>query len=31
LADFRTFAELAPSDPDGRKAVERVTKALRGR
>jgi len=24
------FAELAPSDPDGRKAVERVTKALRG-
>ncbi|HKS60414.1 MAG TPA: tetratricopeptide repeat protein [Xanthobacteraceae bacterium] len=31
LGDFRTFAELAPADPDGRRAVERVTKALRGR
>jgi len=31
LADFRTFSELTPSDPDGRKAVERVSKALSGR
>jgi tetratricopeptide (TPR) repeat protein len=31
LADFKKFSELAPSDPDGPKAVERVTKALRGR
>jgi tetratricopeptide (TPR) repeat protein len=31
LADFKKFSELAPSDPDGPKAVERVTKALSGR
>jgi hypothetical protein len=31
LADFKTFSELAPSDPDGPKAIERVTKALSGR
>jgi hypothetical protein len=31
LADFMKFSELAPSDPDGPKAVERVTKALSGR
>jgi len=31
LADFKTFTELAPSDPDGPKAIERVTKALSGR
>ena len=31
LADFRKFSELAPSDPDGPKAIERVTKALSGR
>jgi hypothetical protein len=30
LADFKKFSELAPSDPDGPKAVERVTKALSG-
>jgi tetratricopeptide (TPR) repeat protein len=31
LADFKKFSELAPSDPDGVEAVERVTKMLRGR
>jgi tetratricopeptide (TPR) repeat protein len=31
LSDFKKFSELAPSDPDGPKAVERVTKALSGR
>jgi tetratricopeptide (TPR) repeat protein len=31
LADFKKFSELSPSDPDGPKAVERVTKALSGR
>jgi tetratricopeptide (TPR) repeat protein len=31
LADFKKFSELAPSDPDGPEAVERVTKALSGR
>ena len=31
LADFKKFSELAPSDPDGPKAVERVTNALSGR
>ena len=31
LADFKKFSELAPSDPDGPKAIERVTKALSGR
>jgi len=30
LADFKKFSELALSDPDGPKAVERVTKALSG-
>jgi tetratricopeptide (TPR) repeat protein len=30
LADFKKFSELALSDPDGSKAVERVTKALSG-
>lgn len=30
LADFKKFSELAPSDPDGPEAVERVAKALRG-
>jgi len=28
-ADFKKFAELDPSDPDGPAAVERVTKALK--
>src|SRR5260370_1295657 len=31
LADYQKFSELAPSDPDGPKCVERVTKALSGR
>ena len=31
LADYQRFAELAPSDPNGPKCVERVTKALSGR
>jgi hypothetical protein len=31
LADFEKFSELAPSDPNGPKAVERITKALSGR
>ena len=31
LVDFKKFSELAPSDPDGPKAVERVTNALSGR
>ena len=31
LSDFKKFSELAPSDPDGPKAVERITKALSGR
>jgi tetratricopeptide (TPR) repeat protein len=31
LADFKKCSELAPSDPDGPKAVGRVTKALSGR
>lgn len=31
LADFKKCSELAPSDPDGLKAVERVTKALSDR
>jgi len=31
LADFKKFFELVPSDPDGPKAIERVTKALSGR
>jgi tetratricopeptide (TPR) repeat protein len=31
LADFKKYSELAPSDSDGPKAVERVTKALKGR
>jgi hypothetical protein len=31
LADYQKFAELAPSDPDAAKCVERVTKALGGR
>ena len=31
LADFKKFSELSPSDPDGPKAVERVTKALTSR
>ena len=31
LADFKKFSEMAPSDPDGPKAIERVTKALRRR
>jgi tetratricopeptide (TPR) repeat protein len=30
LADFKKYSELAPSDSDGPKAVERVTKALKG-
>jgi len=29
--DFKKFSELAPSDLDGPKAVERVTNALSGR
>ncbi len=28
LADYKIFSELKPSDPNGRKAVERVTTAL---
>jgi tetratricopeptide (TPR) repeat protein len=28
LADFKKFSELAPSDPDGPEAVERVTKGV---
>ena len=31
LADFKKFTELAPSDPDGPRAVARVTKALGGK
>ena len=31
LTDFKKFSELAPSDPDGPKAIERVTKAFSGR
>ena len=31
LADFKKFSELVPADPDGAKAIERVTKALSGR
>jgi hypothetical protein len=31
LADFKKCSELAPSDPDGLRAVERVTKALSDR
>ena len=30
LADFKTFAELVPSDPDGPEAIERVTKTMSG-
>jgi hypothetical protein len=28
LADFKTFSRLAPSEPDGPKAMERVLKEL---
>ena len=31
LADFKKYSELAPSDSDGPKAVERATKGLKGR
>jgi tetratricopeptide (TPR) repeat protein len=31
LSDFKKFTELAPSDPDGPRGVERVTKALGSR
>ena len=31
LADFKMHSQLAPSNPDGRKAVERVSKELRAR
>jgi len=31
LADFKKFSELAPSDPNGPKAIDRVTKALSSR
>jgi tetratricopeptide (TPR) repeat protein len=31
LADFNKVSEIAPSDPDAPKAIERVTKALSGR
>jgi hypothetical protein len=31
LADFKKFSELAPSDPDGPRAVARVTSALSGK
>jgi Flp pilus assembly protein TadD len=30
LSDFKTFVELAPSDADGQKALERVKAALEG-
>jgi|SRR5579871_6223878 len=31
LTDFKKFSELAPKDPDGPKAVARVTKAMGGK
>jgi hypothetical protein len=31
LADFKMHSQLAPSDPDGLKAVERVLKELSAR
>jgi tetratricopeptide (TPR) repeat protein len=31
LADFKKFSELAPSDPTGPQAVERMTRALKGK
>ena len=31
IGDFKKSSEMAPSDPDGPKAIERVTKALRRR
>jgi hypothetical protein len=31
LADFKMHAQLAPSDPDGRTAVKRLSKELSAR
>jgi hypothetical protein len=31
LADFKMHAQLAPSDPDGQKALKRVAKLLSAR
>jgi tetratricopeptide (TPR) repeat protein len=31
LADFKKYAELVPGNPDGPRAIERVTNAMRGK
>ena len=31
LSDFKKYAELAPGNPDGPRAIERVTNALKGK